>query len=510
MKLRTQLLAYGALGIAGAVVVGAIGLWFTNRQADSLAHVLDASTAVRASMDGDMMHDAIRGDALASVLAAVEQDTGGADAAAKALAEHRQRFEEALTTLERQPLSAEVRGLLEKTRPLVAAYGEAAAAVQAAARRDASAAKAAMPAFEKQFDALEDGMEALGDAILAQAEAVATQGQGSARQALWLIGALLAATVLTMGIASASVTRRLLRPFHRAVEVADRIAQGDLTVDVPAGTNEESQALMRALQGMRDALAQLSRTVLDHAQQVAQAAQQVAAGSSAIDDGARSGTTDLTHSREALIRVGSEIEGNLAQTDEADGLAGSATQLARRGGEVVAQVVQTMGGITESSRRIGDIIGTIDGIAFQTNILALNAAVEAARAGEQGRGFAVVASEVRSLAQRSAAAAREIKTLITESVARVDAGRVQVDEAGATMQEIVASIGRVGNLIGQVSAATHRQAGGIGEVRTAFDRLGSSIDHSASLTRQSNAAASAMMEEARLLVAAASSFRLRA
>jgi methyl-accepting chemotaxis protein len=204
----------------------------------------------------------------------------------------------------------------------------------------------------------------------------------------------------------------------------------------------------------------------------------------------------------------STVAQNAENAKQASELAVEASDVARRGGQVVGQVVSTMTGIAASSRKIGDIIGVIDGIAFQTNILALNAAVEAARAGEQGRGFAVVASEVRNLAQRSAAAAKEIKTLIGDSVARVDAGTKQVDAAGKTMEEIVDSVNKVSILIAEIAAASREQSSGIGQINTAVAQMEQVVQQNASLVEEASAATESMKEQASMLMQAVSRFNV--
>jgi methyl-accepting chemotaxis protein len=304
--------------------------------------------------------------------------------------------------------------------------------------------------------------------------------------------------------------RRVVRDLARAVRVSTAVAAGELTVDVPARGDDEIGDLLRSQGHMVTQLRASMHTVRLANDSIGNAAHEIA-----------SGNTDLSSRTEqaasALQRTASSMEqltGTVRQTADsartANQLAASASNVAERGGVAVSQVVATMNEIQGSARRIGDIIGTIDGIAFQTNILALNAAVEAARAGEQGRGFAVVASEVRSLAQRSAAAAREIKQLIGLSTERVETGTQQVAAAGATMNEIVVSVRRVSDIIGEISAATAEQSAGIGQVNGAVADLDGMTQQNAALVEQSAAAAESLRAQASRLAEVLGRFQLGA
>jgi methyl-accepting chemotaxis protein len=272
--------------------------------------------------------------------------------------------------------------------------------------------------------------------------------------------------------------------------------------------DDEVGDLQRALGRMVQDLSVSLSTVRDATEQINTASAEIASGNLDLSQRTEEGASSLQRTATAM----EELTGTVAQTADsartANQLAASASNVAQRGGQAVTQVVNTMQEITTSSRRIADIIGTIDGIAFQTNILALNAAVEAARAGEQGRGFAVVASEVRSLAQRSAAAAREIKTLISASMERVEAGTQQVASAGTTMNEIVASVQRVSDIIGEITAATAEQSSGIGQVNGSVADLDSMTQQNSALVEQSAAAAESLKQQANLLAGVVGRFEL--
>ncbi len=303
--------------------------------------------------------------------------------------------------------------------------------------------------------------------------------------------------------------RSIQRPLAAAIQAAERIAQGDLTVEIAVDRADEFGDLARALQGMNRSLAGLIGQVRLATDSIGTASSEIATGN--ID---LSGRTEQTASN--LQQAASSMEqltGTVSQTAEsarsANALAATAATVAQRGGAVVAQVVTTMQDINASSKKISDIIGTIDGIAFQTNILALNAAVEAARAGEQGRGFAVVASEVRSLAQRSAEAAKEIKSLIGASVDKVESGTRLVADAGSTMTEIVASVQRVNDIISEISAAAAEQSSGLGQVNGAVADLDRMTQQNAALVEQSTAAAESLKGQASRLGALVATFRLQ-
>ena len=318
------------------------------------------------------------------------------------------------------------------------------------------------------------------------------------------------ASALAAGLLALWITRSITAPLNRAVEVSRAVAEGDLSIDLQAQGNNETAQLLQSLSTMAGRLNRIVGDVRQNAEGVATASAQISQGNNDLSGRTEEQASALEETAASMEQLTSTVSQNADNARQANQLAISASSVAIEGGQVVGQVVDTMKGINDSSRRIADIISVIDGIAFQTNILALNAAVEAARAGEQGRGFAVVASEVRNLAQRSAEAAKEIKELITTSVERVDAGTQLVDQAGVKMNEIVASIRRVTDIMGEISAASTEQSSGMAQIGEAVTQMDQATQQNAALVEESAAAAESLKTQAQQLVSTVAFFKLRA
>jgi len=353
------------------------------------------------------------------------------------------------------------------------------------------------------------------DTLLARLEARAkdsalTAGRTytQAWQAMAGVGVL---ALLVGAVAAFLITRSLLKQLGGeptyAAEIAGRIAAGDLAVEVRTDAGDHT-SLLYAMREMRDSLVRIVSEVRTGTDMIDTAAGEIAAGNLDLSSRTEQQSSALEETASSMEELTSIVKQNADNAHQANDLASSATDIARRGGDVVQEVVQTMGAINDSARKIVDIIGVIDGIAFQTNILALNAAVEAARAGEQGRGFAVVATEVRNLAQRAGAAAKEIKTLINDSVDKVNSGARLVDEAGATMGDIVASVKRVSGIIGEIAAASQEQAHGIAQVNQAIAQMDAVTQQNAALVEEAAAASGAMQDQASRLSQVVSVFTL--
>ncbi|CAN7262900.1 methyl-accepting chemotaxis protein [Acidovorax sp. LjRoot118] len=348
-------------------------------------------------------------------------------------------------------------------------------------------------------------LAALNGAGARAASASAASIYLNARFVMWAAAAF---AILLAVLAAVWLIRSITRPLAQAVQAADRVAAGDLSGDIVVQSRDETGHLLSALQRMQQSLANTVTTVRGNAESVASASAQIASGNNDLSARTEQQASALEETAASMEELGSTVRQNADNARQANQLALSASTVAVQGGDVVAEVVETMKGINASSSKIADIISVIDGIAFQTNILALNAAVEAARAGEQGRGFAVVASEVRSLAGRSAEAAKEIKSLITASVERVEQGTQLVDKAGATMTEVVAAIRRVTDIMGEISAASSEQSAGVGQVGEAVTQMDQATQQNAALVEEMAAAASSLNSQAGELVNAVAVFRL--
>ena len=435
------------------------------------------------------------------------------DGEKKKMAEHRAANAALLAELDktfRQPKSRE---LFDRITAERAKFNQGLDAVVALAEKGqaAEATKLLLGEVREHQNAMFDAVEALKNfqAEIAAAEAKEASGAASTNSRVMLAMAAAMAVVGTL-VAWAmvrSLTRALGAEPAEVAEAVSRVADGDLATPVRVRPGDTTST-MAAVQRMQASLSSTVRSVRGNAESVATASAQIAQGNMDLSQRTEEQASSLQQTAATMEQLSSTVRNNATNAQQANQLALAASNVAVDGGAVVGQVVDTMKGINDSSKKIADIIGVIDGIAFQTNILALNAAVEAARAGEQGRGFAVVASEVRNLAQRSAQAAREIKALITASVERVEQGSALVDRAGDTMQEVVTSIRRVTDLMGEISAATTEQSSGIAQVGDAVGQMDKVTQQNAALVEQSAAAAGSLKQQAHQMVDAVSVFRL--
>ncbi len=374
-----------------------------------------------------------------------------------------------------------------------------------AADFDAVAGDAAVSGIDREPTRL---LEASKDKIAADSAAQSVRADAEARWAT-MVSLGLMALVCAAGLgAGVLFSRSITRPIGRAVEVARAVAGGDLSRQFDAHGRDETAQLLSALQHMQLSLTRVVGEVRQSSESVATASAQIAQGNSDLSQRTEEQASALEQTAASMEQLSATVKQNADHARHANALAQAASTAAVRGGEVVRQVTDTMKSINDSSRKIEDIIGVIDGIAFQTNILALNAAVEAARAGEQGRGFAVVAGEVRSLAGRSAQAAKEIKQLISASVERVGQGSALVDHAGTTMADVVGSVQRVTDIMGEISSASAQQSEGVAQVGEAIIQMDQVTQQNAALVEESAAAAASMQVQAQQLVQSVAVFKL--
>jgi methyl-accepting chemotaxis protein len=418
----------------------------------------------------------------------------------------------ALATLDNLTTTADGKAALAKVQSARAAYSASFLKVADLVEADSKDEAAAMMNNETfpALDILLDDIKAMVDSQKRQVDAsgtVAKEDIASSRNIMIALGAfgLLAGVSLAFWI-----TRSITAPLNEAVDIAKGVARGDLTRNIVPASSDETGQLLQALKEMNDSLARTVGEVRAATEAISGASSEIASGNLDLSGRTESQASSLEETASTVEELTSTVKQNADNARQANQLVVSASDVALKGGTVVGQVVATMGSIKDSSRKVVDIIGVIDSIAFQTNILALNAAVEAARAGEQGRGFAVVATEVRNLAQRSASAAREIKTLIDDSVEKVDAGSRLVDEAGNTMNEIVTSVKQVADIMSEITAASQEQSHGIEQVNEAVGQMDEMTQQNAALVEQAAAAAQSMQDQAAALSQAVSVFKLTA
>jgi methyl-accepting chemotaxis protein len=504
----------GVMAVVSASLLG-LGLWglVSSRSAnETTARLFDRSTAAAAEIG--TLREALsnlRRDEAAMIAVAGANPSGVEDYAKSWKADLAAVRASGERLVQAHGGDAEVAALVAAQGKQLEAYavivGPIAEQLQQA-RIDAAVALAYAGKAEdsvKQLQAGTDALRRLQQARLGALRGELADGAALAAQLrLVLVGATLALFLPLMWL----TLRSIAGPLDEAIALAHRIARGDLGSRAQVQGRDEPAQLMHALLAMQDELRRVVGQVRATADSVEVASTEVASGNQDLSQRTEQTAASLQQTAAAMQQLTGNVRHSAEAAGQADQFAASASAVARRGGEVVAQVVSTMEEISASSRRIADIIGVIDGIAFQTNILALNAAVEAARAGEQGRGFAVVAGEVRSLAQRSAEAAKEIKALIGGSVDKVEAGSRLVQDAGRTMEEIVASVRRVSDIVGEISAASAEQSGGIGQVDQAVGQLDRMTQQNAALVEESAAAAESLREQARQLSTIVATFQL--
>ena len=510
MKLWHKILVPSLLAIVFLLALGAVAVALMARQGIAINTLIKSrggsmSLAITAFQEaGQVQASAYR--------TFVNAGATGLDRVQAASADHKRRLDafqkKALDYRALESTETAERELVDAALATLASYRRHLDAAMAQAVPDPIAGKLALDEADAAFQQLGKTFTALVELQGKLAAESSARGAADFRHMLLAILGIAVFAAAASLAAALWMARRVVRPLRAATQAAGEIARGDLRTEIRVRGRDETAELLRAQAGMQQQLRQLVSEVVAGARIVAGTSGQIAQGNLDLSQRTEEQASTLEETASAMEELTSSVHRNAEDARAASQLAVDASDIAGRGGETVGEVVRTMDGISRSSRRIADIIGVIDGIAFQTNILALNAAVEAARAGEQGRGFAVVAAEVRNLAQRSAGAAREIKQLIGDSVAQVDQGTRLVDAAGATMQEIVAAVRRVSELIAGIAAASQEQSNGIGQVNVAMAQMDQVVQHNASLVEQAAAATDAMKEQAQALLRTVSRFHV--
>ncbi|NVM78017.1 methyl-accepting chemotaxis protein [Duganella sp. SG902] len=504
----------GRLGLGFAVVLtlmlalALVGLSSMAKVEDQFEEIVNANM-VKIALLTDM-GDAIQTNSVAVRNVILFSDDVQRAPEVKRIAEQRARYEKSyqqLTGLVTRAKGKELLANIEARRAEAAVLMDKAIAL-AQADSDAEATSVLMgqvrPAQDQWYAAL-DALTQFQNENTAKSVAEARAIYQRTRLQMGLF--TLAAVVLGALIAWL-ITRSIVRPVGAAVKVAQTVAAGDLTSNIEVTSRDETGQLLQALKDMNTGLVVMVGEVRGGTDMIASASQQIAFGAADLSSRTEEQASSLEETASSMEQLTATVRQNADNARQANQLALAAAEVAVKGGAVVSQVVGTMGSINDSARQIADIIGVIDGIAFQTNILALNAAVEAARAGEQGRGFAVVASEVRTLAQRSAAAAKEIKVLIDNSVQKVDAGSQLVEQAGSTMREVVDSIRQVTDMMQDITNASREQSAGIEQINQAVTEMDQVTQQNAALVEESAAASEAMKQQATRLSQMVSVFKL--
>ena len=503
-----KLLALCTTAFLFLVAVGAAGFLAATTLTRATQQILGDGAALKHQMQADMAHDALRADVLAALQLAAG-DVQGAKAVKADVDQHAQQFRSALQQLDLLELDPGIHQSIQQVRPALDQYLDHATAVVALALTDRVAAAARMEGFGASFRQVEKEMAELSERIASRSRATQAESARAGELAQTAICGAVVLSALVLLALSAGISRNIVSRMRRAVHIAETVAKGDLGSRIEVQGNDETAQLLRALARMNGSLVHLVGTVRQASENIASGTTQIATGNQDLSQRTEEQASNLQQTAASMEQISATVRANAGTTREASEMAATASRSAALSGEAVQKLVSTIGGITEASRRITDIIGVIDGIAFQTNILALNAAVEAARAGEQGRGFAVVAAEVRVLAQRSAAAAREIKDLIHASVEQVSAGEREAQHAGASMEEVVRNVARMTSLLEEISSSTDEQTKGISEVSQAVTQIDQVTQSNASLVEEAAAAAESLNRQAARLVEAVSLFRIQ-
>jgi len=490
-----------ALTAAALIIgVGLTGLQAVENMQAALVEVRTSGQALRSHMQGDMMHDALRSDVLAAMLAAQKGQIDKRDGIGADIEEHAKIFREAINSEKQLITDPEALREIQALLPVLADYILAAEKVQSLAFRDLPAAETALPEFVGLFETLEPQMESVSESIEKWSEDTRIEADERASAAFTTVASIALVAVILLLFAASRIAAAIVKPLQRAVEVTSRIAEGDLDNTIVVTGNDETAQLLEAMQRMSRTISDVVARVREAAESVTSSSREVAAGTLDLSQRVEQQAASLEETSSTTEDIARMVANNASLAGQAGNIAKDAVRRARESRGVVERSAGAMEEINASSSRIAEIIGTIDSIAFQTNLLALNAAVEAARAGEQGRGFAVVATEVRNLAQRCAAAAREIKSLIGDSVEKVQQGTDLVHASGDTIAGTEKSIGDLTGLVENVAESSRDQATGVDQINRAITQMDSSTQQNAALVEELAAASASMEGQAQSLL----------
>jgi methyl-accepting chemotaxis protein len=488
LTIRGRLFCLVALMVILIVVLGAVARHGMTAARSGLGSVVVTAHTLRNHLEADMMHDALRSDVLASLLAETPED---AQSAQTDLREHAEHFREVLAS-NRKIATGEAIEAISAVGPALDTYIKSAEDIVAAAQSDKVRARTMLPDFLRSFSDLEERLSLASDRIESGAQVAEEAANDVIDSAMHLgVAALIVAIAIALAV-SGFIVRAVTAGLRSLLCVIARMTNGEIGRKIEIESHDEFGQLLMQLRELDRKLASIVTSVHGSADSVGTAARELSQGNDDLSQRTQEQAAALEETASSMEEMASTVKQNADNVRTASQLSISARTQADRGGGVLQKAVNSMEEINESSRKIADIVGVVDEIAFQTNLLALNAAVEAARAGEQGRGFAVVASEVRNLAQRSSAAAKEIKTLIHSSVDRVKAGSELVGESGRTMQEITLSVRKLTDIVAEISAATDEQARSIEEVNRAVAQIDSVTQQNAALVEQAAAASKSM------------------
>jgi methyl-accepting chemotaxis protein len=503
LTIRGRLLCMVAIIVVLFVVLGAVARHGMSAARTGLGSVVLTAQTLRNHLEGDMMHDALRSDVLAALLAETPEDARGVQAD---LREHAGHFREVIAS-NRKLAIGDAAQALSDVGPALDAYIKSAEEIVAAAENDKAGARTMLPAFLRSFEELEERLSVASDRIESGAQAAEEEANAVIARSMSIgLGALIVAIAIALAV-SGLIVRAVTAGLGSLLAVIARMTNGELGRRIQIESHDEFGQLLTQLQDLDRKLAGIVMSVHGSASSVGTAARELSQGNDDLSQRTQEQAAALEETASSMEEMASTVKQNADNVRTANQLSVGARTQADRGGGVLQNAVNAMEEINESSRKIADIVGVVDEIAFQTNLLALNAAVEAARAGEQGRGFAVVASEVRNLAQRSAAAAKEIKGLILSSVERVKAGTELVGASGRTMEEITLSVRKLTDIVAEISAATEEQARSIDEVNRAVAQIDSVTQQNAALVEQAAAASKSMEHRTEQLLAEVGFFK---